>query len=51
MVDPWGEILLDMGERTGLGFCNLDLRKIEEVRARIPAVANRKRFEMPITSP
>ncbi|WP_417615059.1 carbon-nitrogen hydrolase family protein [Parasphingorhabdus sp.] len=51
VVDPWGEILLDMGERTGLGFCNLDLRKIEEVRARIPAVANRKRFEMPITSP
>ena len=51
VVDPWGEILLDMGERTGLGFCNLDLHKIEEVRSRIPAVANRKRFEMPITSP
>lgn len=48
VVDPWGEILLDMGEGSGLGFCDLDLKKIEEVRSRIPAVANRKNFELPV---
>lgn len=48
VVDPWGEILLDMGEGTGLGFCDLDMAKVQEVRARIPAVANRKSFEMPV---
>ena len=48
VVDPWGEILLDMGEGGGLGFCDLDLGKVQEVRARVPAVANRKTFEMPI---
>lgn len=48
VIDPWGEILLDMGEQTGLGFCDLDLRKIEQVRSRIPAVANRKWFEPPV---
>lgn len=48
VVDPWGEILLDMGERNGLGFCDLDLRRIEKVRSRVPAVTNRKKFEMPV---
>ncbi len=48
VVDPWGEILLDMGEGNGLGFCELDLRKVQETRSRIPAVANRKKFKMPV---
>jgi len=48
VIDPWGEVLLDMGEENKLGFCDLDLDKIEEVRSRVPAVANRKRFELPV---
>lgn len=51
VVDPWGEILLDMGEGEGLGFCDLDMGKVQAVRSRIPAVANRKRFEMPVKMP
>lgn len=47
VVDPWGEILLDMGEENGLGFCDLNLREVQAVRARVPAVANRKKFELP----
>ena len=47
VVGPWGEILLDMGEGTGLGFCDLDLEQIGEVRSRVPAVANRQNFERP----
>jgi len=48
VVDPWGEVMLDMGEGTGIGFCDLDLDKIRDVRSRIPAVANRQRFEAPV---
>lgn len=43
VVDPWGEVLLDMGdEAAGPGFCDIDLARIAEVRAQIPALANRR---------
>jgi predicted amidohydrolase len=43
VVDPWGEILLDMGEKTGVAFAELDLSRISDVRSRIPAL-NHRRF-------
>ncbi|PHR15262.1 MAG: nitrilase [Sphingopyxis sp.] len=49
VVDPWGQILLDMGDGNGLGFCDLDLTKVKEVRSRVPAVANRKNFREPVS--
>ncbi|MEM1053682.1 MAG: nitrilase-related carbon-nitrogen hydrolase, partial [Pseudomonadota bacterium] len=46
VVDPWGEVLLDLGgDEPGLGFCEIDLGRIAEVRAQIPSLANRR--EMP----
>ncbi|ESZ87283.1 MAG: nitrilase [Blastomonas sp. CACIA14H2] len=42
VIDPWGEILLDMGEAPGLGFAELDLARIADVRARVPVIANRR---------
>lgn len=42
VIDPWGEVLLDMGEGEGLGFAELDLGRIAEVRAQIPVHANRR---------
>lgn len=43
VIDPWGEVLLDMGgEAPGLAFCNIDLSRIAEVRAQVPALANRR---------
>lgn len=42
VIDPWGEVLLDMGEGEGLGFVELDLNRIAEVRAQIPVHANRR---------
>ncbi|MXO90310.1 carbon-nitrogen hydrolase family protein [Pontixanthobacter aquaemixtae] len=43
VVDPWGEVLLDMGgDEAGLAFCDIDLGRIEEVRAQIPSLANRR---------
>lgn len=48
VVDPWGKVLLDMGEGIGLDFCDLDLQKVKEVRSRIPVIAHRKTFESPV---
>lgn len=43
VVDPWGEVLLDMGAKSpGLGFAELDLARIAEVRAQLPSLANRR---------
>lgn len=43
VVDPWGEVLLDMGgEEPGLGFAEIDLARIAEVRAQVPSLANRR---------
>ncbi|MCM0001219.1 MAG: carbon-nitrogen hydrolase family protein [Erythrobacter sp.] len=43
VVDPWGEVLLDMGgEAAGLAFCDIDLGRIVAVRAQVPALANRR---------
>lgn len=43
VVDPWGEVLLDMGgEAPGLAFCDIDLARIAAVRAQVPSLANRR---------
>jgi len=42
VVDPWGEILLDMGEESGVGFAEIDLKRISDVRSRIPALNHRR---------
>jgi deaminated glutathione amidase len=42
VVDPWGEVLLDMGEPAGLGFAEIDPHRIEDVRSRIPVLRHRR---------
>ena len=42
VVDPWGELLLDMGEEPGVGFAEIDLKRIFDVRSRIPALNHRR---------
>ena len=42
VVDPWGDVLLDMGEEAGVGFADIDLKRISDVRARIPALRHRR---------
>jgi predicted amidohydrolase len=42
VVDPWGEVLLDMGEKPGVGFADIDLKRISDVRSRIPALNHRR---------
>lgn len=36
VVDPWGEIILDMGETPGIGFAEIDLARRESILAQIP---------------
>ena len=42
VVNPWGEVLLDMGEEPGLGFAEIDLAQVEAVRSRLPAIRHRR---------
>ncbi len=42
VIDPWGEIVLDMGEDTGVGFAEIDPARIADVRARVPVIAHRR---------
>ena len=41
VVGPWGEVLLDMGEGVRLGFAEIDLMSVAEVRRRVPALEHR----------
>lgn len=42
VIDPWGEIVLDMGEEVGVGFATIDMARLADVRARVPALKNRR---------
>jgi predicted amidohydrolase len=46
VVDPWGEIVLDMGEAAGVGFAEIDPARVTDVRARIPVLTHRR--EIPV---
>lgn len=49
VVDPWGAIMLDMGEEAGLALADIDLACIEDVRGRVPALANRRELPLEVT--
>ena len=42
VVDPWGRVLLDMGDAAGHATCDIDLAAVADTRARIPAIAHRR---------
>ena len=44
VVDPWGVVLLDMGEAPGAAVCDLDLDQVAAVRERIPSLAHARPF-------
>lgn len=45
VVDPWGEVLLDMGQDIGLGYADIDLERITEVRNQLPVLDHRRSIE------
>jgi predicted amidohydrolase len=50
VIDPWGEVLLDMGEEPGVQFADIDLSRISDVRSRIPALNHRRPIPDAVTS-
>ena len=42
VADPWGDVLLEMGEEPGLAFAEIDLARIADVRSRIPVHQHRR---------
>jgi predicted amidohydrolase len=42
VVDPWGEVLVEMDGEPGLAFAEIDLARIADVRARIPVHQHRR---------
>jgi deaminated glutathione amidase len=42
VIDPWGNVVLDMGSAPGLGFAEIDRGHVADVRARIPVLDHRR---------
>lgn len=42
VVDPWGKILIEAGEEPGLFTVEIDLSRVEQIRARIPVFEDRR---------
>jgi predicted amidohydrolase len=51
VIDPWGEVILDMGQENGVGFADIDPAQVEAVRARIPVIAHRRAIPEPEVIP
>jgi predicted amidohydrolase len=49
VVDPWGNILLDMGKGEAIGYADIDLSQIDSVRRQIPVHANRRDIPSDVT--
>ncbi len=47
VIDPWGDVLLDMGTAAGLGYATLDMARLADVRRQVPSLVNRR--EIPIS--
>ncbi|MEK6639018.1 MAG: carbon-nitrogen hydrolase family protein [Pseudomonadota bacterium] len=42
VVDPWGRILLEMGQGQGVGFAEIDLDLVTQARSQIPVLDHRR---------
>ncbi len=42
VIDPWGEVLLDLGKDPALGFATLSLDRVADARGRIDVLAHRR---------
>ena len=42
VIDPWGDVLLDMGEAPGIAFADIDPARVADVRSRVPVISHRR---------
>lgn len=48
IIDPWGTVLAEIdGDEPGVIFADFERRRIEDVRGRVPALANTRAFRLP----
>lgn len=47
VVDPWGNILCDMGTEPGIAVMDIDLNKVADTRARIPSLRHARVLPAP----
>ncbi|MEM9780586.1 MAG: carbon-nitrogen hydrolase family protein [Pseudomonadota bacterium] len=47
VIDPWGKIMLDMGEAVGMACVDLDLDAVDNTRQRVPSLMHDPQFEDP----
>ena len=46
VVDPWGEIILDAGDATGLHFVELDLEAVDRARSRVASLQHDRLYKL-----
>ena len=42
VVDPYGKVLLDMKKKQGIGYVNIELKKVKQTRNVLPLLKNRR---------
>ncbi|AFS81628.1 nitrilase/cyanide hydratase and apolipoprotein N-acyltransferase [Candidatus Nitrosopumilus koreensis AR1] len=42
VVDPYGKVLLDMKKKQGIGYVDIDLKKVKQTRKVLPLLKNRR---------
>ncbi|MEM6663411.1 MAG: carbon-nitrogen hydrolase family protein [Pseudomonadota bacterium] len=47
VVNPWGEVIADAGEGTGVTMVDIDLEEADASRRKIPALMNAREFSAP----
>ena len=48
IVDPWGEVIVDQGERPGIAYAEIDIAKASQARSRIPALRHDQEYALEI---
>lgn len=46
-VSPWGEVLVDGGEKVGISYVDLDMAEVAKARARVPSLTHDRPFDGP----
>lgn len=50
VVNPWGEVLLDMGETPGWACVDIDLDEVAKIRQKIPSLSHDRKYARPIVA-
>lgn len=46
-IDPWGQVLAEAGDGTGVTLVDLDMAAVAEARRKIPSLQNAREFTLP----